>query len=130
VNLYDILELRPEAKDEEIRRSFRRLALRFHPDASGNPDSARFRAIQHAYEILSDPRKRAEYDNALKETVPVRVIRDRWPDTEVEPLIPPFASHSQGRVRSFPRYARYSYEREEQPIEDLLRFVEFFWRRF
>src|SRR5918997_920584 len=63
-NLYKVLELSKEASQDEIRRSYRRLARKYHPDANpGDKDAEeRFKGIQHAYEILSNPEKRREYD--------------------------------------------------------------------
>ncbi|KAI9594820.1 hypothetical protein BDF19DRAFT_414221 [Syncephalis fuscata] len=59
--LYATLEVARDATDEEIRRSYRRLALRYHPDK--NPGAAdQFKAINHAYEVLSDRKKRSVYD--------------------------------------------------------------------
>jgi molecular chaperone DnaJ len=64
VDLYKALEVSKEASQDEIRRSYRRLARKYHPDA--NPDDRhaeeRFKEIQQAYEILSKPEKRREYD--------------------------------------------------------------------
>jgi molecular chaperone DnaJ len=61
---YDILEVNQNATDTEIKKAYRRLALKFHPDK--NPDDTeaenRFKEISEAYEILSDPQKRATYD--------------------------------------------------------------------
>lgn len=60
---YAILELDHTATAEEIRKAYRALARRFHPDTSDEPDAAgRFREIQTAYEILSDERQRGAYD--------------------------------------------------------------------
>lgn len=63
-NYYDILGVSREASPEEIKRAFRRLARDTHPDA--NPDDpaaeGRFREVAEAYEVLSDPDKRARYD--------------------------------------------------------------------
>jgi molecular chaperone DnaJ len=63
-NLYKILGVPKEASQEEIRRSYRKLARKHHPDANRDDPKAeeRFKEIQHAYEILSDPEKRREYD--------------------------------------------------------------------
>ncbi|CAG8524751.1 439_t:CDS:2 [Acaulospora morrowiae] len=59
--LYNTLGVRKDATEEEIKKSYRRLALRYHPDK--NPNAAdQFKAITHAYEILSDPKKRSVYD--------------------------------------------------------------------
>lgn len=63
-DLYSILEVSRDASAEEIKRSYRRLARQSHPDA--NPDDpeaeARFKELAAAYEVLSDPNKRANYD--------------------------------------------------------------------
>ena len=66
-DLYGLLGLPREAPQEDIRRAHRRLVREYHPDANPSDDSAeeRFKEVQHAYEVLSDPRKRREYDEGL-----------------------------------------------------------------
>ena len=60
---YEILELERSASDEEIKRSFRKLAQRWHPDVSTDGDAdARFKEINEAYQVLSDPQRRQAYD--------------------------------------------------------------------
>ena len=60
---YDILGLERGASDDEIKRSFRRLAQQWHPDVSTDPDAdARFKEINEAYQVLSDPQRRQAYD--------------------------------------------------------------------
>ena len=62
-DLYEILGVGRDATDEEIRRAYRSLAREHHPDVSGDPAAEeRFKEIAGAYEILSDPDKRARYD--------------------------------------------------------------------
>src|SRR5215210_1740438 len=63
-DLYKVLGVSKGASQEEIRRSYRRLARKHHPDANRDDPRAedRFKEIQHAYEILSNPEKRREYD--------------------------------------------------------------------
>lgn len=60
---YAVLGLKRSASDDEIRRAFRDLARKHHPDLSRDPDAqARFVEIQEAYDVLSDAEKRAAYD--------------------------------------------------------------------
>ncbi len=60
---YETLGVGRDAGADEIKRSYRRLARKFHPDVSGEPDAAdRFKEVQEAYEVLRDPDKRAAYD--------------------------------------------------------------------
>jgi molecular chaperone DnaJ len=63
-DLYKVLGVSKGASQEEIRRSYRKLARKHHPDANRDDPRAedRFKEIQHAYEILSNPEKRREYD--------------------------------------------------------------------
>jgi len=64
---YDVLGVRPWAAQVEIKRSFRRLAKRYHPDVNpGQATSERFLEIQAAYRILSNPLLRREYDGELE----------------------------------------------------------------
>jgi molecular chaperone DnaJ len=61
---YEILGLNRDASDEDIKKSYRKLAMKFHPDR--NPDSKdaeeKFKEAKEAYEILSEPEKRQAYD--------------------------------------------------------------------
>ncbi|KAI3725611.1 hypothetical protein L1987_65402 [Smallanthus sonchifolius] len=61
---YRILEVDYEATEEEIRSNFIRLALKWHPDKKKGEDSAtsKFQEINEAYQVLSDPIRKEEYD--------------------------------------------------------------------
>jgi DnaJ-class molecular chaperone len=61
---YEVLGVKPEASTDEIRKVYRSLAKQFHPDLNpGKPEAeARFKSITAAYDLLSDPEKRARYD--------------------------------------------------------------------
>lgn len=84
---YKILELLPNAGQDEVKRNFRKLAIRFHPDKTGGNKhkDAWYREIQEAYTVLSDPAKKAQY------------LQERWllksqglPFYESIPLTPDF----------------------------------------
>jgi molecular chaperone DnaJ len=64
VDFYELLEVERTADDATIKSSYRKLAMRYHPDKNpGCQDSeARFKAISQAYDCLKDPQKRAAYD--------------------------------------------------------------------
>lgn len=60
---YEVLGVSRNASDDEIKKAFRRLAKQYHPDANKEAGAeARFIEINEAYEVLSDPQKRAAYD--------------------------------------------------------------------
>jgi curved DNA-binding protein len=60
---YSILGVPRDADDESIKKAYRRLARKYHPDVSKEPDAtARFQEVGEAYETLKDPEKRAAYD--------------------------------------------------------------------
>src|SRR5918997_282627 len=67
-DLYKLLRVSRGATRDEIRKAHRRLARELHPDANPGDRSAeeRFKDIQQAYEVLSDPEKRQEYDAKLR----------------------------------------------------------------
>lgn len=60
LDLYAVLGVDPDATGEEIRAAHRRAARETHPDLGGDPE--RFHAVQVAWEVLGDPRRRADYD--------------------------------------------------------------------
>ncbi|MDH5371298.1 MAG: molecular chaperone DnaJ [Gammaproteobacteria bacterium] len=60
---YEVLGVSRDADTKTIKNAFRELALKYHPDRNKSPDAeARFKEIAEAYAIISDPKKRAEYD--------------------------------------------------------------------
>jgi curved DNA-binding protein len=73
VDYYEFLQISPNAEEDTIHRVFRFLAARFHPD---NPDSGnieKFAMLSEAYEVLSNPARRAKYDSARERDLPEAV---------------------------------------------------------
>ena len=62
VDFYEVLQLSPNATGETIERVYRLLAKRYHPDNLATGDIEQFSNLQQAYEVLSDPAQRAQYD--------------------------------------------------------------------
>ena len=69
-NLYNVLGVAPNASDDEIKKIYRSLAMRYHPDRNDAPGAeVRFKSITKAYEILSNPVKRDEYNQSVNHRI-------------------------------------------------------------
>ena len=68
---YEILEVPRTASDYDIKRSFRKLAIKMHPDKNIDDENAakKFQELREAFEVLSDPKKRKLYDEGGEERV-------------------------------------------------------------
>lgn len=66
VNYYDLLQINPQAEIGTIERVYRILAGRYHPDNQQTGDADRFRLLTEAYQVLSDPMLRKEYDRQFE----------------------------------------------------------------
>jgi len=63
---YEAIGVEKQASASEVRTAYLKLAKRYHPDVSTDPaDTARFKRIAEAYDVLSDGRRRAEYDQVV-----------------------------------------------------------------
>ena len=68
MDYYRILEIKEDADFSDIKKKYRKLAIKYHPDKNPGDNEAvkKFREITEAYEILGDEKKRKEYDNKRK----------------------------------------------------------------
>jgi len=79
---YEVLGVDRNAGQDEVKRAFRRLARRYHPDVNpGDPQAeTRFREIAEAYEVLRDPDRRAQYDRYGHAAASGSMVGDFWDD--------------------------------------------------
>ena len=81
---YALLGIDRKAAHADLRRAWRKLALRWHPDRAGAGATASFQKIQNAYAVLSDPLSRAAYDR--RQTVVPQATRGRAPGIKLSRL--------------------------------------------
>lgn len=103
MDFYSILEISPEASSDEIKKSFRRLAKKFHPDVNHDPEAeSMFKLIYIAYDILKDNYKRQLYDELQQlKRMELQGRMRRW--------------HSQAN-RQATEYAKMEYEEFEESL--------------
>lgn len=71
-DLYEFLQVSPSVDQETLGSVFRHMAKRFHPDNQDSGDADRFRRLVQAFEVLSDPVRRAQYDARREERLSAR----------------------------------------------------------
>jgi len=95
---YAILEITPTASAAEIKAAYRRRAMELHPDRNESPEATNdFQLLTEAYNVLSDPSIRAQYDTISVET---RGHSNATPEASPEPIV----CSSCGKVTAQPRY--------------------------
>ena len=80
IDYYEVLQVSDTAEPETINRVYRIFAQRYHPDNQETGNDARFREITEAYQVLSSPEKRAQYDATNQKRK-----KDRWRVIEAGP---------------------------------------------
>ena len=124
---YKVLEVSPDSDPATIKRAYKRLAKRCHPDVCPG-GSERFRALREAYETLSDEKRRADYDRKRARQVPIERSEDAGvsgnpPETMHQPGVRfrrgphrPAAAYPRGTRRRGPHPRR---EASSVPVEPL-----------
>ncbi|MGC4081350.1 MAG: DnaJ domain-containing protein [Vicinamibacterales bacterium] len=83
---YELLQISPNAEAETVQRVYRLLAQRYHPDNQQTGDPTRFRHLVEAYEVLTDPVRRAQYDVLYHDTRNVRFRATSAPERADNPI--------------------------------------------
>jgi curved DNA-binding protein len=98
---YETLKVEENANSDDIKKAFRRLASRHHPDKGG--DTKEFQKIQEAYDTLSDPEKRQRYDMERRGFGGPDGVRFHWSGGGMDDLFDNFMFRPQGNNDSFHR---------------------------
>ncbi|XP_042983371.1 dnaJ homolog subfamily B member 6-like [Carya illinoinensis] len=115
VDYYKILQVDRSAKDDDLKKAYRKLAMKWHPDKNPNNKKeaeAKFKQISEAYNVLSDMQKRAVYDQYGEEGLKVQVP---------PPGAGVFSGGTEGRPTSF----RFSTRSLDDIFYELFRFSSF-----
>jgi len=89
---YDVLGVSHDAGADEIKRAYRQLARRYHPDISGDDRGAAFIELARAYDVLRDPLSRRQYDRSLGAFAYRTDVASEWLADEVAIDFPSVAS--------------------------------------
>eukprot|EP00128_Syssomonas_multiformis_P017717 Colp12_sorted_trinity150504_noHs@29728 len=127
-NHYAVLGIEKSASDDDIKKAYRKLALKLHPDKNSAPgaDEA-FKAVSKAFAVLSDPTKRKEYDTYGEEgpQVPTSGFRGSHrqqhyyaePEINPEEIFRMFFNMSQGGAGFHPQFARQGRRARQQEAD-------------
>lgn len=124
-NYYDILEVSKTATSEDIKKSYRKLALKYHPDKAGGDKSSeeKFKKIAEAYEVLSDETKRKNYDKYGNAKGPQSAHSEGFDDIRTQ-FHEAFSSFSniQERGESIPIYLVLTFEEIKTGIKKRVKY--------
>jgi hypothetical protein len=108
---YDCLKIARDAPPEVVRAAYRALSLKYHPDrpGAGSEATEMMAALNNAYDVLSDPQKRREYDDWISfvESKPARERGETWTSSRSDWIGAPGALDSAGSSRLFLALARF-----------------------
>ena len=123
INYYKILEVPRLATQQAIKKAYRKKAFQYHPDKNSSPDAAeRFLEIQEAYDILSDPKKRARYNTILtgsqfkrtvkrKKTASNKKTRNSWVKRQKQQSRKKASTYSNMNYEEYQTEANFYYKR-------------------
>ena len=116
-NFYEILGVTRNASKNDIAKSYRKLALQYHPDVNPNGTS-KFKLIAEAYETLNDDIKRSQYNARIFKGIEVTIQKPRRPsDMQIE-----HRDTYPGQKSSFKFYDAYEKQYEDNNQPDIKRF--------
>ncbi len=98
-NYYTILGVARDASLEEIKKAYRNLVRKYHPDMGDHADVERFLEVQEAFEVLRDRQKREAYDEKIElSRQSSRLVEERWRDifSDLELLLHQFHEYAEG----------------------------------
>lgn len=100
--LYDILGVKPDASQDDIKKAFKKLAIKYHPDKNHSPEASEmFKKIANANEILSDSEKRKIYDQYGEEGLKAEMTNDI--DPMMAEMLRRMGQHQQEEVKKIVR---------------------------
>jgi curved DNA-binding protein CbpA len=100
MDYYVVLGIAEDADEDTIRRAFRALARRYHPDVGAGSSAVEFQRAREAYETLVDPERRRRYDRQLRTSRPRRVVIRQVHEVVVSrPSVEPLRATPRGASR-------------------------------
>ena len=115
IDYYKVLGINRDATQEEIKKAYRKLARKYHPDVNPNNKDAKvkFQEINEAYEVLSDPEKRKKYDK----------YGENWKNADAYEKAGFYQGNAGFKTEDFNGFEGFSYSYENQDFSDFFEFL-------